>query len=40
MYPTDLCWETGNYTDDCCCDFVNIVKNAAVMTTTTISPKI
>lgn len=21
MYPTDLCWEAGNYTDDCCCDF-------------------
>lgn len=21
MYPTDLCWETGEFTDDCCCDF-------------------
>ena len=21
MYPTDLCWETGKFTDDCCCDF-------------------
>lgn len=21
MYPTDLCWETGEYTDDCFCDF-------------------
>jgi hypothetical protein len=21
MYPTDLCLETGEYTDDCCCDF-------------------
>ena len=23
MYPTDKCWETGEYTDDCncgCCD--------------------
>lgn len=21
MYPTDMCWETGNYTNDCNCDF-------------------
>ncbi len=21
MYPTDLCWETGEYTDDCECEF-------------------
>lgn len=21
MYPTNLCWETGKFTDDCCCDF-------------------
>ena len=21
MYPTDLCWQTGNYTDDCICEF-------------------
>ncbi len=20
-YPTDKCWETGEYTDDCICDF-------------------
>lgn len=21
MEPTERCWETGNYTDDCICDF-------------------
>lgn len=21
MDPTDVCWETGNYTDDCECEF-------------------
>lgn len=21
MTPNDLCWETGEYTDDCICDF-------------------
>lgn len=21
MYPTDICWQTGNYTDDCICEF-------------------
>lgn len=21
MYPTELCWQTGNYTDDCECEF-------------------
>lgn len=21
MYPTELCWLTGNYTDDCVCEF-------------------
>ena len=21
MNPTDLCWETGVYTDSCICDF-------------------
>ena len=21
MYPTDKCWETGEYTDDCNCEF-------------------
>ncbi len=21
MDPTDVCWETGNYTDDCICEF-------------------
>ena len=21
MNPTDLCWETGVYTDNCICDF-------------------
>lgn len=21
MNPTDLCWETGNYTDACECEF-------------------
>lgn len=21
MYPTELCWHTGNYTDDCECEF-------------------
>lgn len=21
MEPTELCWETGNYTDDCDCEF-------------------
>ena len=33
MYPTDLCWETGEFTDDCCCDFcfASIVKSAAAM---------
>mgnify|MGYP004458425557 FL=1 len=20
-YPTDHCWQTGNYTDDCECEF-------------------
>lgn len=20
MNPTDVCWETGNYTDDCICE--------------------
>lgn len=21
LSPTELCWLTGNYTDDCICDF-------------------
>lgn len=21
MYPSDICWETGNFTDDCFCEF-------------------
>lgn len=21
MYPTDLCWQTGRYTDDSICEF-------------------
>lgn len=21
MDPTDVCWETGNYTEDCICEF-------------------
>lgn len=20
MNSSDLCWQTGNYTDDCCCE--------------------
>ena len=23
MNPTDLCWETGVFTDDCECEFCN-----------------
>ena len=21
MNPSDVCWETGNFTDDCICEF-------------------
>lgn len=21
IFPTELCWQTGNYTDECCCEF-------------------
>lgn len=21
VFPTELCWQTGNYTDECCCEF-------------------
>lgn len=21
VYPTELCWRTGNFTDDCECEF-------------------
>lgn len=21
MYPTDICWQTGNYTPECECEF-------------------
>ena len=31
MEPTELCWQTGNYTDDCICEFAITNMSVAVM---------
>lgn len=27
MYPTEICWQMGLYTDECICDFCEQTRN-------------